>query len=119
MDMTGFCRKCGRAMFVDAADQNDADIRATQKCDCEQIAKTKQGLRYNLHQICGESAEDYGLDPMKAENITLLEVICDRVAEKKVEQAKLLIDGTDIVIKNTSKGCSIQRTKKRNVKLEA
>lgn len=118
MEMTGICKKCGQVRIVDAKDQHMADMLATERCDCEQIAKNKRALIDNLRILCGEDAPNYGFEMLDNATLRFLESLCEQVVEGRFEQVKAVVGDTSIVIKATNSGFSVTRDRKRKATLE-
>lgn len=118
MEHQGICRRCGQVIFVEAASQEQADLLATERCDCEQVAKNKLALITNLRQLCGNGAAHFGFEPLKEDTIIFLEGACEKVVEGYFTQAKVVVGETNIVVKATTNGFSVTRDKKRKTTLE-
>ena len=112
-DLLGVCKGCGQTMMVKAANQEQADDIATEKCECpagEMIRKKKE-LDERLGELIGEEAPQYGWDATTPEIFETIKEIGHIVAEGKIESVGIRIDKTSLRIANRGGKIVIERSK--------
>lgn len=117
----GICKYCGQTQPIMAMDQQDADQKITEYCDCDgaKFEKKKQQLIENLDYTIGEGAVNMGIKKVSEGQESLITEMAMAVLEGKIEKATCQIDSTVITITMASDKCKVKRTDKKAMTLEA
>lgn len=117
----GMCQHCGNTKLIMAADQEDADLKATHDCDCggETVLKRKENIVDRLEEIAGERASTYGFQAVDAETLYWLKTAGELVLKGKIDKVNAEVDGTKIIIAEKADGkIKIKRSKTKSTEAE-
>lgn len=117
----GVCKYCGQIQPIMAMDQQDADQKITECCNCDgaKLEKKRQQLLENLDYTIGEGAANMGFKRVSAGQESLITEMAMAVLEGKLEKATCQIENIVITITMASDKCKVKRTDKKAMTLEA
>lgn len=118
-EMTGTCPYCGQTRLVSAYDQHDADVKAAELCNCDNVRKRRRQCIDNIETICGETAKDFGFSIVTEEIKDLLKDAGSLCILEHFESMTLRVADSTVVIKRTKSGVAVQRKKTSTATLEA
>lgn len=106
MRFEGVCRFCGQIQTVEAADQHQADNIATYQCTCPDGSRARRiyKLEENIDAICGQGAEEYGLEPVDKDVQMVLNEIGGLAMADRLQSASININDTVVKIIVNTKG---------------
>lgn len=104
--MNGVCKGCGQVIIVEAADQQDADIKATDRCGCHEsrLIKNRVRIRNTITDLCGEAAEERGFQWLDTELTELIINLAELTQLGRVESAQLRAGDSVIKIRTNADG---------------
>ena len=114
----GTCMYCGQTRMVEAATQEEADRIAAEECTCGNKSKSIRKCKDNIEQICGFSAQAFGMDILSNETIDVLKDVGELCVLEAIGTATFRLPDSTVVIKQTKDGVSVSRKKVLSVKVE-
>ena len=110
--MEGACRYCGQMVAVNAADQEDANLKATERCTCGQAnyEKRKARMLEYINDIFGNGAPEYELDTVSELELELIRAAGINVLSGDVSKVSYdLMCGDTAVIQEKKETVEITR----------
>lgn len=103
-NIMGKCKYCGFEQVVFATDQQDANTKVSQNCNCKgaEIETRKSLMENQLSELAGEMAPNSGFAPVSPEVYREIEAIAMRVVTGEIRSASLKVDGTSISFTNSN-----------------
>lgn len=117
--MTGTCPFCGQEQFVQAASQEEADIRAAQNCSCENDLKRKYQLGQNIEKLTGPEICKFNMEVLSEETREALKEIGSLCISGELELITVRTSDSTIKIRKTKGGIAVSRMKALSATLEA
>lgn len=114
----GTCMYCGQTRMVEAATQEEADRIAAEECTCGNKSKSIRKCKDNIEQICGPSAQNFGMDILSNETIDVLKDVGELCVLEAIGTATFRLPDSTVAIKQTKDGVSVSRKKVLSVKVE-
>ncbi len=111
--MKGFCKDCGQMHLVDANSQKEADVIATDKCDCESEVKWLRLMHDNVDMLCGSKSSELDFEPMEQPAIDLVKTACELVHKGFIESVKVSAADSEVVITRVVAKINIVRKRKQ------
>lgn len=113
--MEGKCKYCGQVIWVEAENEEDADLQARKKCDCGGYEKEKrlEEAKAAIHDLCVVSAEKDGKEIMPQNVGELLYQCAEQINEEQIDKVAIDAWKIKITMQMTSKGkIKVTRTDK-------
>lgn len=104
--MYGTCRFCGQTQTIEAADQQDADIKATRLCTCpdSRLASKKAEIRKMVQDLCGAGGAEMGFTEMTSEQVDVVLTLSEMIVSGKAISAALRIADSSVKISAAADG---------------
>ena len=104
--MYGTCRFCGQTRMIEAADQQDADIKATRLCTCPdaRLARKKAEIREMVQDLCGAGGAELGFTEMTSEQADVVLALAEMIVSGKAISAALRIADSSVKISTAADG---------------
>lgn len=118
----GVCQMCGHIKPVLAIDQEDADNKITEQCDCGAADKIQQlkMMKQNLEATIGEKAMESGFPIVESSTKEIIEEVAQLIFDEKIGKATFVLeDSTVIISRNAKGGIKTIRKKIKALELEA
>lgn len=119
--MNGTCPYCGQVIAVKAMDQQDADLKAADECNCEKAARARRykGANSYLQQlIAGERCRAAGFVELSEKQIQLASLALESVCKDDVPSAQINLEDSALKIAAKAEG-KIAVTRTRKVRMRA
>lgn len=99
---TGVCKYCGQVANVKVENEDDADIIATESCDCDEAKKLqrKNVVKENLSII---------IKDLDVKTKMTIQDLADCICDEKVDTANIDVNGIKITIKRTKEKVKVSR----------
>lgn len=114
----GTCLYCGQKAMVEAISQDTADIVASKRCNCDNILKRKANLEYLIDDQCGEYGRNYGMDPLKSEQLEFIKQVGEAVLEDRAEACSIKTGDSIVTIKKVKQGARVTRRRTQTIQAE-
>lgn len=112
--MSGECRYCGEFRLVQAADEKEANLLATEQCTCE--GATKERDRRNslmrLRAAMQDPEENSGFPPLSEGIQGVVENLAELILDHHIGTANIDTGDRQIKIKMADGGLKFQQVKK-------
>lgn len=116
----GACKFCGQQQIIAAADQEDANIKATKDCDCPDavLARKRQAIIDQVRSICcGEDAKEAKFQLFDAEQMSVTIELAKLIQLGNIMNVK--ITAADSILKmSLSKDKEVRISRERQEKIE-
>lgn len=96
-----------------------SDSRAAEHCTCDNNIKKVRQCSENIEQICGESAQGFGMEIVTEEVKEEIKNIGQLCVFGYIEAASFRLTDSTISVKQIKDGVAVSRKKVSSVKLEA
>lgn len=120
--MNGICPYCGQVIAVKAMDQQDADLKAADECNCEKAARARRykGANSYLQQlIAGEYCRAAGFVELSEKQIQLASLALESVCKDGVPSVQINLEDLALKIAAKAEGkIAVTRTKKVQMRAE-
>lgn len=102
----GTCRFCGQTQMIEAADQQDADIKVTKLCTCPdaRLARKKAEIRQMVQDLCGAGGAELGFTKMTPEQAEIVLNLAEMIAAGKAISVTLRIADSSVKISVAADG---------------
>lgn len=120
--MNGSCPYCGQVIAVKAMDQRDADLKAADKCGCDEAKRAqrfKEAAAYLQQISSGEDCRELGFMELNEKQIQIANLALETVCKYNVSSVQINLE--DSVLKITAKAegkIAIVRGKKVHMRVE-
>ena len=118
----GTCRFCGSVIPVIGADKSDADLKASQECDCGGYKKEQKisGAKKSIQKLFGTECRADGFCPVSEKAIDLMGAVVEAIHAGAISSAALNICGAKAALSVTAKGkIKVVRTDQRQQSFES
>lgn len=119
-NMYGTCRFCGQQKIVSAADQADADIKATNECTCPDAVLNKKRKRVTeyMQSICsGDDATEAKFQMFDSDQTHVAVNLAELIQLGKFLNAKIVSEDSVLKI-SLSKNKEVRISRERREKIE-
>lgn len=116
--MEGECQGCHQFVRVDADDQCDANIKATEACDCQESDRLVHwwNFKRRLENVCSTTAKDAGFEPITNGTRERIEEIGRAIYDGELEKAQIYTKDSQVTIQ--SREGRLQLSRKMTVEIE-
>lgn len=118
----GVCQMCGYVKPVLAMDQEDADDKITEQCDCGAADKLQQlkMMKHNLEATIGEKAMENGFTTVESSTKEIIMEVAQLIFDEKIGKATFVLEDSTVMISMSAKGgIKTSRKKIKALELEA
>lgn len=120
--MNGTCSYCGQVIAVKAMDQQDANLKAIDECNCEKAARARRYKRANsyLQQlIAGEYCRAAGFVELSEKQIQLATLALEGACKDDIPSVQINLEDSVLKIAAKAEGkIAVTRTKKVQMRAE-
>lgn len=120
--MNGACPYCGQVIAVKAMDQRDADLKAADKCGCDESKRAQRFKEANtyLQQITtGEDCRESGFMELSEKQMQLASLALETVCKNNVSSVQINLEDSALKISAKAEGkIAIVRGKKVHMRVE-
>lgn len=120
--MNGACPYCGQVIAVKAMDQRDADLKAADKCGCDESKRAQRFKEANtyLQQITtGEDCRESGFMELSEKQMQLASLALETVCKNNVSSVQISLEDSTLKISAKAEGkIAVIRTKKVQMRVE-
>ena len=102
----GTCKFCGQMKMVDAADEEDANVKVTNSCSCPdaRLMRKRKQIRTLITQICGEEGAKRGFEQLDSEQMTIVIQLAEMVESGHVISVNLRMADSAIKLSTNADG---------------
>ncbi len=120
--MNGSCPYCGQVIAVKAMDQRDADLKAADKCGCDEAKRAqrfKEAAAYLQQISSGEDCRELGFMELNEKQIQLANLALETVCKYNVSSVQINLEDSALKITAKAEGkIAVIRTKKVQMRVE-
>lgn len=120
--MNGSCPYCGQVIAVKAMDQRDADLKAADKCGCDEAKRAQRFTEANTylqHITSGEECREAGFMELSDKQAQLANLALETVCKDNVASVQINLEDSTLKVAAKAEGkIGVIRTKKVQMRVE-